>query len=418
MIDVQGIRRQYPALQQPRNGRLPIFFDGPGGTQVPQRVIDAVSHYLATSNANRGGVFATSVETDKIITLAHRAAAELINASSPDEIVFGANMTTLTLHLSRAISRTLHPGDEVVVTRLDHDANITPWTLAARDAGATIRHVDIHPEDCTLDLEDFQRQLSPRTRLVAVAAASNVVGTVNDLSTIVRWAHEAGARVFVDAVHYAPHGPIDVQQWGCDFLACSAYKFFGPHIGMLWGKRDLLEDLPAYKLRPSPNRLPERWMTGTQSHEGLAGFLAAIDYLADIGIENPEYTNRFAGLNGRSLQIHAGLAACQAYESKLANLLLDGLADRRNLKIWGITDRHRLQQRLPTFAITAANISARQLAEHLASREIYTWSGNMYALALTERLGQEERGGFLRIGLIHYNTEDEIRQLLNALDAI
>jgi cysteine desulfurase family protein (TIGR01976 family) len=284
MFDVNALREQFPSLRRVRgaDGRVPVFLDGPGGTQVPQRVIDAMVRYLTTCNANQGGVFTTSRESGAILDHAHQAAADLLNAPSADEIIFGANMTSLTFHLSRAFGRTLRPGDEVLVTRLDHDANVRPWVLAARDAGATARFVDIHPEDCTLDLDDLRRQLTPRVRLVAVTCASNVVGSVTDVRLITRLAHEVGALVFLDAVHYAPHRLIDVQDWGCDFLACSAYKFFGPHVGILWGKREHLCSLPAYKLRPATDDLPGRWMTGTQNHEGLAGVAAAIDYLASV----------------------------------------------------------------------------------------------------------------------------------------
>ena len=277
MLDFSTLRAQFPGLHPQRDGRTPIFFDGPAGTQVPQRVIDAMVHYLTHCNANHGGLFATSVESDRILNDAHQAMADLINAPSPSEIVFGNNMTSLTFHLSRSIAKVLKPGDEVMVTRLDHDANVSPWTLAARDAGATIRWIDIHREDCTLDLDTFRKQLSNKTKFVAVGLASNGVGTINDVATITKEAKRAGAMVFLDAVHFAPHGPIDVQALGCDFLACSAYKFFGPHVGILWARRELLESLPCYKVRPSPNDLPGKWMTGTQNHEGIAGALAAVE---------------------------------------------------------------------------------------------------------------------------------------------
>lgn len=418
MFDVAALRRQFPALQQSRHGMTPVFLDGPGGTQVPRRVIDAMVHYLTTCNANHGGAFATSRESDRIVAGAHEAVADLLNAPAADEIAFGQNMTSLTLHLSRAIGRTLRPGDEVVVTRMDHDANVTPWLLAARDAGAIVRHVDIHPEDCTLDLDGLRAVLGPRTRLVALGCASNAVGTVHDVAAITRWAHEVGALVFVDAVHYAPHGPIDVQAWDCDFLACSAYKFFGPHVGILWGKRHLLEELPAYKLRPVPERIPDRWMTGTQNHEGLAGVSAAIDYLADIGAALPDRPTAFASLVGRRRLVHAGLAAIQAYEANLGARLLAELQARPRFKIWGITDHDRLAQRVPTFSITLPDRSADAIAQHLAERDVYVWSGHMYAITLAERLGLQDRGGFLRIGLIHYNTADEIARLLQALDTL
>jgi cysteine desulfurase family protein (TIGR01976 family) len=413
MFDVHALREQFPALTRVRgaDARVPVFLDGPGGTQVPQRVIDAIVNYLTTCNANQGGVFTTSRESDAILNQAHQAAADLLNAPSADEIIFGANMTSLTFHLSRAFGRTLRPGDEVLVTRLDHDANIRPWVLAARDAGATVGFVDIHPEDCTLDLDDLRRQLTPRVRLVAVTCASNVVGSVNDVRLITRLAHEAGALVFLDAVHYAPHQLIDVQDWDCDFLACSAYKFFGPHVGILWGKREHLLKLPAYKLRPATDELPGRWMTGTQNHEGLAGVAAAIDYLAPIDSTAKVQDSR------RQRLAHA-FQIIEDHERMLAARLLDGLASRPRFRVWGITRREQRGARVPTISITAADRTPQQVAEHLASREIYVWHGNMYALELTERLGLEERGGLVRLGMAHYNTRDEIDRVLQALDEL
>jgi cysteine desulfurase family protein (TIGR01976 family) len=417
MLDIPSVRRQFPALQRQVNGQTPIFLDGPGGTQVPQRVIDAIADYLSRCNANHGGVFTTSRESDRILHEAHEAVADLLNAPSANEIIFGQNMTSLTLHLSRAFGRTLKPGDQVLVTRLDHDANISPWLLAARDAGADTAFVDVRPVDCTLDLDDLCRKLTPRTRLLAVTCASNAVGTINDVQSITRLAHEAGALVFLDAVHYAPHGPIDVQSWGCDFLACSAYKFFGPHVGVLWGRKELLAKLPAYKVRPAADTLPDRWMTGTQNHEGLAGVVAAVDYLATIDA-GAAFEHRFASMSGRRLRSHANLTAIQAYEAGLARQLLAGLAKRQRFKVWGITQVDRLAQRVPTISITDATLTPLQLAEHLARHEVYVWNGNLYALSLSERLGLEERGGFLRIGLVHYNTSDEVERLLRVLDLV
>jgi cysteine desulfurase family protein (TIGR01976 family) len=417
MLDVLSLRRQFPALHRSENGRTPVFLDGPGGTQVPERVIQAMASYLQTCNANHGGLFATSRESDQVLHRAHEAVADLLNAPSPDEVIFGANMTTLSLHLSRAIGRTLRPGDEVLVTRLDHDANVTPWVLTARDAGATIRTCDIHPEDCTLDLDDLRRLLSPRTRLVAIACASNAVGTINDVRKITCWAHDVGARVFLDAVHYAPHGPIDVQAWDCDFLACSAYKFFGPHVGILWGKSALMEELPAYKLRPVPETLPDRWMTGTQNHEGIAGAAAAVDYLAEIGARHPAYQAEFPSMSGRRLHLHAGMAAIKDYEQGLGKRLLEGLARRPRWKVWGITRPDHLSRRVPTVSLTLPGRNAADIAAYLAEQGIYVWNGNLYALALTERLGLEPEGGLVRLGLVHYNTADEVDRTLAALDA-
>jgi cysteine desulfurase family protein (TIGR01976 family) len=411
MLDVNGCRRQFPALHRQINGKVAMFLDGPGGTQVPQSVLDAMVRYLTTCNANHGGVFRTSRESDAILHEAHQAAADLLNAPSAEQIIFGQNMTSLTFHLSRAFGRTLRPGDEVLVTRLDHDANVSPWVLAARDAGATVHFVDIHPEDCTLDLDDLRRKLTPRVRLVAVTCASNAVGTVNDVRPITRLAHEAGALVYLDAVHYAPHRLIDVQDRNCDFLACSAYKFFGPHVGILWGKEELLRSLPAYKLRPATDELPGRWMTGTQNHEGLAGVTAAIDYLASIGTNSAEEKTRRE-------RLVLAFTMIQEYERMLADRLLDGLAARPRFRVWGITRCEQRGQRVPTVSITAADQTPQQIAEHLASREIYTWNGNMYALELTEQLGVEEHGGLLRVGLVHYNTAEEIDVLLQALDEL
>jgi cysteine desulfurase family protein (TIGR01976 family) len=320
-------------------------------------------------------------------------------------------MTSLTFGLSRAIAAVLEPGDEVMVTRLDHDANVTPWVLAAGDAGAIVRWIDIHPDDCTLDLDSFREQLSVRTQLVAVGLASNGMGTINDVATIAREAREAGAWVFADAVHYAPHGPIDVQALGCDFLACSAYKFFGPHVGVLWGRRELLEELPAYKVRPSPDTLPGRWMTGTQNHEGLAGVAAAVDYLDALGGQLGEEGDC-------RTQLRTAMTAIRAHEQTLSRRLLAGLAERPRFSVWGVTDLSRLDERVPTVAITARDVEPQALAEYLASRQIYVWSGNMYALEVSERLGLESDGGFVRLGMVHYNTPDEVDAVLQALDEL
>jgi cysteine desulfurase family protein (TIGR01976 family) len=372
-------------------------------------VIDAVSDYLAHKNANHMGAFATSRESDILLHAAHRAAADLLGAADADCVAFGANMTTLTFALSRAIGRTWKPGDEVIVTRLDHDANVSPWVLAARDAGATVKFVGIKTEDCTLDLDALKQLLSPRTKLVAVGCASNATGGINPVREICTWARSAGALSFLDAVHYAPHGLLDVQAWGCDFLACSAYKFFGPHIGMLWGRRELLEQLPAYKVRPADNALPSKWMTGTQNHEGMAGVLAAIDYLADVGRELAA-----DDLPDRRAALVTGFAGIAAYERELAARLLAGLAEIDDIKVWGITDRARLAERVPTFSITHARRSPLELVAHLDRHGIYAWHGNYYALELSETLGHEPQG-MVRIGLVHYNTAREVDRLLEVL---
>jgi cysteine desulfurase family protein (TIGR01976 family) len=411
MFDFSSLRQQFPALHVPRNGRTPIFLDGPAGTQVPRRVVDAIAAYLIQTNANHGGAFTTSRESDRILDDAHQAMADFLNAPAADEIVFGQNMTTLTLHLSRSLGKTWKPGDEVVVTRLDHDANVSPWVLAARDAGAMVRFVDVHTEDCTLDLGSLGSQLNARTKLVAVGLASNVAGTVNDVGLIASAAKQVGALVFVDAVHYAPHGPIDVAALGCDFLACSAYKFFGPHVGVLWGRRALLESLSAYKVRPAPNEVPGKWMTGTQNHEGIAGVAACVDYLADIGRE-------IGGTVGRRKEIRTAMTAIRDYERGLARRLLEGLAARPRFTVWGIRALDRLAERVPTVIFTDRHLSPRQIAAFLAEREIYAWHGNNYAQEISERLGLETGGGFVRLGLVHINTETEIDRTLAALDEL
>lgn len=410
-FDVAAIRSQFPALARRVGDKPAVFFDGPAGSQVPQRVVDAISDYLVNRNANHGGVFATAVESDAMLAEAHRAAADFVGNDDPGTVAFGANMTTLTFALSRSLARTWQPGDEVIVSRLDHDANFTPWVLAARDAGATVKHIDIRREDCTLDLESFRKQLSSRTRMVAVGCASNAVGTINPVAEITRLAHEVGAYVFLDAVHYAPHAAIDVAAWDCDFLACSAYKFFGPHIGLLYGRRTLLESLSPYKLRPASDALPDRWMTGTQSHEGIAGVLAAIEYLADLGRQYAP------GALLRREAIKAAYHAIETYERELLRNLLAGLAEMPQIKVWGIRDPARLAERMPTIAITHDKLSPEVISRRLAERGIFTWHGNYYALPLTEALDLEP-AGMVRIGLLHYNTQSEVDRLLNELSRL
>jgi cysteine desulfurase family protein (TIGR01976 family) len=393
-------------------GKHVAFFDGPAGTQVPHRVIAAMSHYLAHTNANHGGVFATSRESDRLLDQAHRGLADLFGIDDPGEVFFGQNMTSLTYALSRALARTWKPGDEIIVTRLDHDANFTPWTIAAREAGAEVKIVELNRDDCTLDLEDFRNKLTDRTRLVAIGAASNATGTINPVAKIAHLAHAVGALVFVDAVHYAPHCLIDVPAMDCDFLACSAYKFFGPHVGIMWGRRELLESLEAYKVRPAPDDLPGKWMTGTQSHESIAGALAAVDYLADLGRE-------LAASDGLTRR-DALLAAFQhivSYERELSARILAGLSRHGGFRVHGITDPERLDERVPTFAISHREWQASHLADMLGKRGIFVWHGNYYALNLSECLGMEPHG-MVRIGAVHYNTPEEIDWLLAVLDEV
>ncbi|MGB9722372.1 MAG: cysteine desulfurase-like protein [Chloroflexia bacterium] len=415
-LDLSALRSCFPALQQVDSaGRPYLYLDGPGGTQVPQSVIAAMADYLAHYNANAHGLFATSRRTDETIDAARQAAADFLNAPSPEEIVFGPNMTTLTFHISRALERELRPGDEVVVTRLDHDANIAPW-LRLQERGVVVRWADFHPEDCTLDMEGLQGLLNERTRLVAVGYASNAVGTITDVARIASWARQVGAWVYVDAVHYAPHGPIDVQALGGDFLVCSAYKFFGPHLGLLWGRQEVLERLRPDKVRPAPEKVPERFETGTQMHEALAGLVATVDYLADIGARyGGPFAGSFPGWHGRRLLLKAGLAAIQAYERQLVWPLIAGLQQVPGLRIWGITDPSRAAERVPTVSFTMEDRTPQEIARRLGEESIFVWDGNFYALAVTERLGLEEHGGLLRVGLVHYNTAEEVDRFLEAV---
>ena len=408
---IQYCRDQFPALQRPVAGQPAVFLDGPAGTQVPRSVIDAIAKYLSECNANCGGCFITSQESDTLLDAAHQATAEFLGADDPDTIAFGANMTSITFAVSRALAKTWSSGDEVVVTRTEHDANFTPWVLAARDAGATVRYADVR-DDTTLDIDDLRSKISERTKLVAVGCASNATGTINPVREVCDAARAVGALSYVDAVHYAPHSLIDVSELGCDLLACSAYKFFGPHVGILWGRRDVLESTPAYKVRPAPDSLPGKWMTGTQNHEGIAGVLAAIDYLADLGrhVTGDERLDRRDALKNAFGQI-------QGRERQLTEQLLAGLAEMPEYRVWGISDETRLDQRMPTVSITHDRVMPRDLARQLGKRGIFVWHGNYYAVPLTTALGLEP-DGMVRLGIVHYNTASEIERLLRALSEI
>jgi cysteine desulfurase family protein (TIGR01976 family) len=409
---INWIRAQFPALGQKVNGRSVIYLDGPGGTQVPQRVIDAVGDYLARSNANTHGGFVTSRRTDAVIAAAREAMADFLGCDA-DEIVFGSNMTTMTFALSRALGRDLQAGDEIVLTRLDHDANIAPWA-ALDEQGVVIRLLDIDPKDCTLDMADLRGQFNERTRLVAVCYASNAVGTINNVREIARVAHAVGALVFVDAVHFAPHAPIDVRVLDCDFLACSPYKFFAPHIGVLYGKREHLRRLRPYKVRPATAESPERWETGTQNHEGLAGVTAAMDYLEELGHRlSPEAGG--ANEKRRRPALLSAMEAIRRYERNLVEPLIRGLLAIPGLTIYGITDPARFDWRTPTVALRSAKHTPQELARLLGDQGMFTWAGNYYAVNLTERLGVESAGGMLRLGLVHYNTAQDVTRVVDAL---
>ncbi len=413
-FDVEALRAEFPALaRRGPDGRPAVFLDGPGGTQVPQRVIDAVSAYYRDANANAGGAFRTSELSDAMVDEAHAAVADFLGAASPAEIKFGYNMSTLTLHIGRSIGAILGPGDEIVVTTLDHEANVSTWEAMAADRGVTVRKVDVNLDDVTLDLEDLESKLNQRTKLVAVGYASNAVGSVNPVREIVARAHEVGALTYVDAVAYAPHGPIDVQALDTDFLVCSAYKWFGPHLGALYGKADVFDRLPAYKVRPAH----DRFETGTAAFEAIAGTLATTDYLRDVGRNYGDVSAApgAASASERRRELVAGMTAIASYERELVTRLIGGLQALPGVTIHGITDRAAFASRVPTVSISIAGLHPRAAAEALGRQGIYTWDGDFYATGLIERLGKAETGGVLRLGLVHYNTAAEVDRTLEAL---
>ena len=409
-FDVDAIRAQFPALRRQQDGRPVVFLDGPGGTQVPDRVIDAMAGYFRTMNANSGGSFVTSQASDAMAAAAHDAVAAFLGAATPAEVKFGYNMTTLTFHISRAIAATFAPGDEIVVTTLDHEANVSPWRAIAADRGLLVRTVDIRPADGTLDLGALEEALGSRTRLVAFGYASNALGTINPVSEIVRRAHAVGALTYVDAVHYAPHGLIDVGALNTDFLVCSVYKWFGPHLGALYGKAAVLDRLPAYKVRPAH----DRYETGTPSFEAYAGTLAAVDYLRDVGRRCGEASDG-AGSGEARGELVAAMRAIARYERTLAGRMLDGLLAISGLHVWGIADRARLGERTPTFAVTLDAIPPADAAAELGRAGIYAWDGDFYARGLIERLGLHDQGGVLRLGLAHYTTAAEVDRTIEAI---
>lgn len=400
----ETIRAQFPALTREVNGAPAAYFDGPAGSQVPQPVAEAVADYLLYHNANTGGVFLTSCETDEVIESARRRMADFIGASSSREVAFGQNMTTLTYSLSRALRHRWGPGDELIVTDLDHQANVAPWRQAAAEAGMTVRTVPFDPESCTLDLGQLEAFLGPRTRLVAIGHASNAVGTVNDVRRVAEMARAAGALSFVDSVHFAPHGVIDVQRIGCDFLACSAYKFFGPHVGVLWGRSELLEEFDAIKVPPAPDWIPDRWETGTLSHEGIAGTAAAVEWIASLGA-TPE------GGDWRS-RIVRGMERIEAIERPLFEALVRQIRSIPGVRVHGPPDG---SPRTPTLAFTVAGIAPAEVARRLAADGVFVWAGDFYASTVIDRLGLRSSGGVVRVGMAPYNTAAEVERLVAAV---
>jgi len=414
-LKLDKVRKQFPSLNRPA-----VFFDNPGGTQIAQQSIDRINKYLLECNANHEGAFETSKKSDEVLHEAHVAMADFLNAARPEEIIFGNNMTTLTLHISRSLARTLNPGDEIVVTRLDHDANISPWMLIAEDRQCKLTWIDFDVEDGTLKVDEFQKAMERRPKIAAFGYASNALGTVNPVRKLTRMAKDAGALVYIDAVQYAPHGPIDVQEIGCDFLVSSSYKFFGPHAGALYGRYNLLDELKAYKVRPATNELPGKFETGTQNHEGIAGLLGALEYFEWIGREfaSPQGDSLRDKYSGRRLTFKQALTLTRAYEFELSRALIETISSVPGTQIHGLTDMKRLEERVSTVSFTLEGKEPRRIAEQLAAEGIYVWDGNYYALAVTERLGLEGRGGMVRVGAAHYNTLEEVGRFGEALRKI
>jgi cysteine desulfurase family protein (TIGR01976 family) len=416
--DIDRIRAEFPALDITDDNRRRLFFDAPGGTQVPKQVIKRMTDYLIRSNANSGGPFVTSRDSDAISEEAHRAMADLLNAPAAEEIVFGANMTTLTFAMTRSLGRRFKAGDEIILTRMDHDGNVAPWLLLARDLGLTVKWLDFDPVTYEYRLDTLPSLITPRTRLAAVNYASNALGTINDIKAITAAVHAVGGLVYVDAVQYVPHAPTDVQETGCDFLACSSYKFFGPHQGILWGRRALLEELEAYKVRPASNDLPTKFESGTQNFEAQAGMLGAIEYLDWLGqAMGSAHAGKFSGMTGRRRNVHAAMAAMVEYEAALAGHMLDRLERMAGLRIHGITARDRLHKRVPTFSVTISGRTPADLCRRLAEENIFVWEGDFYAREVVDRLGLSDKGGLLRIGLCHYNSRAEVDRLCDVLTA-
>ncbi len=418
-IDVAALRAQFPALQQcGADGRPWVYFDNPAGTQVPEAVIAAVGDYYRSMNANAGGLFPTSRRTDAMVADVRSAMADFLNAPSDQEIVLGPNMTSLSFALSRSLAQTLQPGDEIVLTRMDHDANVEPWRRAAARHGLVVRMVDFTRPECLLDMDSLEAALTGRTRVVATTHASNAAGSLNPIDQIAAMAHAAGALYVVDAVQSAPHVPLDVQEIGCDFLLCSAYKFYGPHVGVLWGREELLAQLPVDKVRPAKDLPPWRWETGTASFETIAALGAALGYLEDIGRSSGAHlAPRYAHLSGRRQRFKCAMAALADHERDLCRDLIETLQGIPGLQVMGVSDPDRLELRVPTVIFTVAGHAPADIAARLGERGIFVWSGDYYAQELMQGLGQGAEG-MVRVGLAHYNTREEIERLGATLNEI
>lgn len=406
-FEFQEARARFPALQQKVGELTAVYADGPGGTQCPRSVIKAISEALELGISNLGGKFLTSTRADSMVTGARQAMADFLGADRPEEVVFGQNMTSLNFALSRSIARDWGEGDEIVLSRIDHDANISPWLKAAEDSGATVRWLPFQTETGELDLSALPGILNERTKLVAVTYASNALGSISPLRQIIDAAHGVGALCIVDAVHYGPHGLIDVNALNCDALLCSAYKFFGPHIGIMYAKHDLLSTWTPYKLRPAYDKPPEKWETGTQSIEALHGVTAAIDYIASL--------SKLDASLPRREHIVSAMSRINAYETELSQRFLDAAEAIEGVKVYGVTDREGLSRRTPTFALSVAGVAPGRVADLLGEKGIFVWSGHYYAMTVMEDMGLAESGGLARIGFVHYNSPEELNRVIAAL---
>ncbi len=421
-IDIERVRAQFPAIAKDQSPNAPVFFDNPGGTQVPQMVIDAITDCLINKNSNLGGHFTTTKLAGEVFDQAHKAMADFVNAPSQDEIIFGQNMTTLTFHISRSIGHLFEDGDEIILTRMEHDANVSPWLMMARDHGLEVKWLPFDTETYEFDLGELDKLISDKTKLVCIGHASNMTGTINDVKAITERAHAAGALVYVDSVQFAPHGIIDVQDLGCDFLVCSPYKFFGPHMGVLWGRMSILEQLELYKVRPAGAKSPDCFETGTLSHELMAGVTATVDYFAWAGreIADEHYRTKFAGPDNERNEcrqmICAGMNALSDYELPLTIRLIEGLQAMPGVTVRGITSSNAMARRVPTVSFTVEGRAPGDFSTALAKHDIYVWDGHNYAIEPAEQLHLMDKGGVVRVGLAHYNTMDEVERTLAVIE--